>query len=74
MAEFTLPDGLAEEPGPCPKCGGEGPVYTVRSQSDRGWWQDWKGCLSCVAPLAWASEAMDRNGSYLPLGKARRRG
>ncbi|GAB6052157.1 hypothetical protein JCM17960_09770 [Magnetospira thiophila] len=72
-AAFTMPEAAARQAGPCPECGGAGPVYAVRTKSDRGWWKEWVGCESCIAPLAWASEAQDETGQYGIALMAKRR-
>ena len=64
MPEIAIPKEAKTEPGPCPKCGGDGPVMTVRSKTDRNWWDEWKGCLACVAPIGFATELMDKSGNY----------
>ena len=77
---YPIPEGAKTDPGPCPKCGGNGPVMHVRSKTDRNWWDEWQGCMACVAPIAFATQIQDESGAYelfLPGGPdphARRRG
>lgn len=70
------PDRAARAPGPCPACGADADVFSVRSLTDRGWWNEWKGCLGCIEPLAFATQFQDRHGAYtliLPGGPRPRR-
>lgn len=70
------PEAAHCEPGPCPVCGAETDVFSVRSKTDRGWWNEWKGCIGCVTPLAFATQIMDLNGAYtliMPGGPKPRR-
>lgn len=64
MTEDNPLAGAIREKGPCPKCGAEGDVFTVRSKTDRDWWDEWKGCYGCVEPLAFATQFMDNHGDY----------
>lgn len=61
---FQIPENAFTEDGPCPKCGADAPVLSVRSKTDRNWWDEWKGCFNCVMPLAFITQIMDRHGDY----------
>jgi len=79
MAEFKIPEGAYTEPGPCPKCGADAPVLSVRSKPDRNWWDECKGCMECVDPVGFFTQFMDQHGEYTlavaggPLPRAQRR-
>ena len=64
MSDDFSPEKAATSPGPCPKCGADADVLSVRSKTDRNWWDEWRGCLACVEPLGFASQIMDRHGDY----------
>ncbi|MBF0249615.1 MAG: hypothetical protein HQL35_03180 [Alphaproteobacteria bacterium] len=64
MAEFPIPDGAHHEPGPCPRCGADAPVVSVRTKTDRNWWEEWKGCMGCVTPAIYMTQFLDRHGEY----------
>jgi len=75
MAEFDIPKGAYTQPGPCPKCGDDALVLTVRSKTDRNWWDEWKGCMECVDPVVFLTQFMDQHGEYtltVPGGPAPR--
>ena len=61
---FQIPQTAFTESGPCPKCGADAPVLSVRSKTDRNWWDEWKGCFTCVLPLAVITQIMDQHGEY----------
>lgn len=64
MTAYDIPEGAFTEPGPCPKCGADAPVLTIRSKTDRNWWDEWKGCMACADPVAMFSQFMDQHGEY----------